>query len=176
MDERIGFIHEEFDIKILILFVLRRLSAPCDIDDLAQAVICDDGISYFVFADCVADLVKTEHIVFEADKYYITDKGIRNAKITEASLPFTVRVKAEKNARALSLSLSRNMSILTSHEKRSDGSYTVKLSLSDGISPILEMSILVGTEEDSAKMEKRFRRRAEAFYNEFAKMLLEKEG
>ena len=53
MRRRFGFIHEEFEIKILILFILRRLSAPIPIDTLAELVICDDGISYFEFSECV---------------------------------------------------------------------------------------------------------------------------
>ena len=111
MDRRYGFIHEKLDIKILILFVLRRLPAPVDIDMLADAVICDGGISYFDFADCLAELVETDHVTESDGKYLITDKGITNSQITESSLPFTVRVVAEKNASQLSTILSRDLSI-----------------------------------------------------------------
>ena len=47
MDERFGFIHEKLDIKLLILFVLRRLPAPIDAESLSDLVLIDGGIGYF---------------------------------------------------------------------------------------------------------------------------------
>ena len=172
MDRRYGFIHEKLDIKILILFVLRRLPAPVDIDMLADAVICDGGISYFDFADCLAELVETDHVTESDGKYLITDKGITNSQITESSLPFTVRVVAEKNASQLSTILSRDLSIKTSHISRGDGGYTVNLSLSDGKGPIISMSLLTSTEAECVKIERKFRKKAEAFYGEIIEMML----
>lgn len=176
MDRRYGFIHDELDIKILILYVLRRLPAPVDLDSLAEAAICDDGISYFVFADCLADLIATGHVVEIDYKYLITEKGIKNAKITEGSLPFTVRVKAEKNADQLASAINRDLSIKTSHIERSDGCYTVSLGLSDGQGQIFSMSLLTTTEEECKIIEKRFRLRAEAIYGEVLEMMLFKDS
>ncbi len=172
LDRRYGFIHEKLDIKILILYVIRRLPGPVDIESLADAVLCDDGISYFDFADCLAELVETGHITYEDDKYLITEKGITNSQITESSLPFTVRVLAEKNAAQLATVLSRDLSIKTSHISRGDGGYTVSLSLSDGKGPIISMSLLTSTEEECVKIEKKFRKKAEAFYGEIIEMML----
>ncbi len=172
MDRRYGFIHEKLDIKILILYVLRRLPGPVDMDSLADAVICDDGISYFVFADCLAELVDTGHVTYADDRYFITEKGVKNSDITEGSLPFTVKVLAEKNAAQLSTVLSRDLSIKTSHEEREDGGFTVSVSLSDGKGPIISMSLLTSTEEECITIEKKFRKRAEAFYGEIIEMML----
>ena len=172
MDRRYGFIHEKLDIKILILFVLRRLPAPVDIESLADAVICDDGISYFDFADCLAELVDTGHVSKVDEKYLITDKGITNCQVTESSLPFTVRVLAEKNAAHLAVVLSRDLSIKTSHTDREDGGFTVNLSLSDGKGPIISMSLLTSTEEECVTIEKRFRKKAEVFYDDIIQLML----
>lgn len=172
MDRRYGFIHEKLDIKILILYVLRRLPAPVDIESLADAAICDDGISYFDFADCLAELVDTGHISQVDNKYLITDKGITNSHVTESSLPFTVRVLAEKNASQLSTVLSRDLSIKTSHSEREDGGFTVSLSLSDGKGPIISLSLLTSTEEECVKIEKKFRKKAEFFYDEVIDLML----
>ena len=59
MDERFGFIHEKLDIKLLILFVLRRLPAPIDAESLADLVLIDGGIGYFDYKECLAELVNT---------------------------------------------------------------------------------------------------------------------
>ena len=52
--DRHGFIHEKLDIKLLILFILSRLPAPCDrgtLDELCQQ--CDNGVGYFDYSDCL---------------------------------------------------------------------------------------------------------------------------
>ena len=172
MDRRFGFIHERLDIKILTLFVLARLPAPVDIESLSEAAICDDGISYFDFADCLAELVETGHVSEDDGKYLITDKGITNSQITENSLPFTVRVLAEKNAANLSAIMSRDLNIITEHSERADGGFLVKLELSDGKGPILSLSLLTSTEDECRTIEKRFRRKAEAYYGEILDLML----
>ena len=172
MDRRFGFIHEKIDIKILTLFVLKRLPAPVDIESLSEAAICDDGISYFDFADCLAELVESGHVTERDNRYQITEKGVRNALLMEDSLPFTVRMVAEKNASQLAAELSRDRNIETSHTSRMDGGYTVNLSLSDGKGEIMKLSLLVGTEEECVKIEKRFRRKAESYYGEILELML----
>ena len=44
---RLGFIHEKLDIKILILYILRRLPGTVDPETLAELCQCDSGVGYF---------------------------------------------------------------------------------------------------------------------------------
>ena len=57
MNERFGFIHEKLDIKLLILFILRRLPGVVDRSMLTELVQCDGGVGYFDFSDCLSELV-----------------------------------------------------------------------------------------------------------------------
>ena len=45
--DRLGFIHEKLDIKILILFILRRLPGTVDRDMLSDFTQCDGGVGAF---------------------------------------------------------------------------------------------------------------------------------
>ena len=92
--DNLGFIHEKLDIKILILFVLRRLPGTVDPETLLEICQCDGGIGYFDYSDCLSELVMSGHITEEEDGYRITEKGARNADTVESSLPYSVRVKA----------------------------------------------------------------------------------
>ena len=53
-----GFIHGELDIKILILYVLRRLPAPVDGQTLYELCCVDTGVGWFDYSDCLADLAE----------------------------------------------------------------------------------------------------------------------
>ena len=85
--ERHGFIHEKLDIKILILFILRRLPGEVDPHTLAELSQCDEGVGDFDYSDCLAELVESGHITESPSGYTITEKGIRNADTVESSLP-----------------------------------------------------------------------------------------
>lgn len=173
MENRFGFIREKLDIKILILFILKRLNAPVDFDKLSELTMCDDGISYFDFAECVDELVKTEHISFDGETYAITDKGERNGSVTESSIPYSVRLKAEKSTAALNAEMARNSMIVTGKEMRRGGGFTVSMSLSDGIDQILSMNLFAATEKQAEEIENGFRKNAESIYNTIINKLFE---
>ena len=110
--EGLGFIHEKLDIKILILYILNHLPAAVDAQTLSDLVFCDNGIGYFDYADCLADLVDTAHITEEGGKYRITEKGSRNVREVASSLPYSVRMKADRVTEPIaSQSASRSASL-----------------------------------------------------------------
>ena len=96
--DQLGFIHDKLDIKILILFVLRRLPAPVDPQTLLDLCQVDDGMGYFDYSDCISDLLKSGHMTESEEGFQITEKGARNADATESSLPYSVRSKAQIEA------------------------------------------------------------------------------
>ncbi len=164
--DQFGFIHEKLDIKILILFLLRRLPGevdPSTLGDLCRQ--CDDGIGYFDYSDCLAELVETEHIAEnEEGCFTITAKGTRNADAVETSLPYSVRSKALKLLEPVAEALRRAAMITARHEVRDDGCF-VELAMSDGAGEIIRMNLLCADEDQARRMEKNFRKSAEGYYH-----------
>ena len=70
--DQLGFIHDKLDIKILILFVLRRLPAPVEPDTLLELCQVDDAIGYFDYSDCISELLQSEHMKETEDGFQIT--------------------------------------------------------------------------------------------------------
>ena len=95
--DRLGFIHEKLDIKIFILFILRRLPGVVDPDTLLELCQCDGGVGYFDYSDCLSELVDTGHIDECEGGYRITEKGARNADTVESSLPSSVSPEGVKS-------------------------------------------------------------------------------
>ena len=171
---RFGFIHDKLDIKILILFVTSRLAAPVNMATLASLTLCDDGISYFDFAECVAELVGTEHLLEQDGLYSITEKGRKNGAITESSLPYSVRTKADRAARELASIQKREAMVRAEHTQRLDGNYSVRLSLDDDVGNIMQLTLLAANEEQAQALEAGFRLKAERLYSQIIDAILEK--
>ena len=167
-----GFIHEKLDIKILILFVLRRLPEVVDPETLLELCQCDDGIGYFDYAECLSELVESGHIVHEEDGYRITEKGARNADAVESSLPYSVRMKALRLLAPVEERMRRAAMITARHESGKDGCQ-VELAVSDGKGEILRMKMLCAGEDQARQIEKRFRKDAEGYYQRIMEMLTE---
>lgn len=171
--DRFGFIHNKLEIKILILFILRRIPEPIALDVLAEQTLCDTGISYFEFSECVAELIENEHLMEEDGKYSLTPKGMRNGEITEINLPYSVRAIAEKNTSALRIAQNRDAMIKTSHEAAAETGCKVSLSLSDGIGEIAAIELIAANEKQALMLEEGFRKNAESIYNKLIAMLIE---
>ena len=172
MEEHRGFIHKKLDIKLLILFVLRRLPAEIDPERLADLVLIDGGITYFDYKDCLSELVQTAQIEEGEDGVRVTAKGSRNGEILESSLPYSVRSKAEKALRPVVEERRRSAMILANHEAGPNG-VTVYLAVNDGVGSIFDLKILAADEAQAKRIEKNFKKNAEAFYNRFITELSE---
>lgn len=172
MGERLGFLNDKLDIKLLILFVLRRLPSEIDIEKLADLILIDGGVGYFDYKECLAELLSTAQIEEEDNLVKITAKGSRNGEILETDLPYSVRVKAEKTLAPVAEEMRRSSMILANHEI-GEGGVVVYLAVSDGIGTIFDLKILAADEEQAKKMEKNFRRNAEDYYNRFVRELCE---
>lgn len=169
--ERLGFIHEKLDIKILILYVLRQLPARVSFTQLTDLVMIDDGFDYFEYTQCLAELVGTGHVECEGDYYRITKKGDEHGETVLSSLPFSVRRKADAHAQPLVEKMKRDALIGTSHSASPDGGCLMKLSLSDGMGDILKLTLLTAGEEQALAMENYFRSDAESLYHKIIDLL-----
>jgi len=174
--DRLGFIHEKLDIKLLILFVLSRLPKPVGFDTLTDLVMVDDGFDYFEYTQCLDELVRSENVEKQGTSYQITRMGKVNEDTVESSVPYSVRLKAENKARPLVEKMKRDALIGTSHERAKNGGTNVRLSLSDGLGEIVTMSVLVADDEQAKKIEANFRENAEDTYQKIVALLSEEPG
>ena len=174
--DHFGFIHEKMDIKILILFVLEQLPAPVDEVTLSELVFCDDGIGYFDYADCLAELAETGQITDENGAYQITEAGRKNVEAVGDSIPYSVRAKARRVTAPLAERMRRAAMIKAQHQLQDDGTFRVELGVTDGVSSLLDLSIMSPTEEIALTMEKTFRTNAERIYHDVVRILTESEA
>ncbi len=169
--DRHGFIHEKLDIKILILYILRRLPKEVDFTKLTEFVMIDEGFDYFEYTQCLSELVETDHVTKRENYYMITLKGEKHGITVESSIPYSVRLKAESIIEPTVEKMKRDGLIVTEHKTNNDGSCTMKFSLSDGVGEILNLNILSSGQQQALEMEKYFRAKAEEIYHQIIGIL-----
>jgi hypothetical protein len=85
--QRLGFIHDMLDVKVLILFVMALVSYPVNIQQIYELSYQDDCLSYFDVCTAVPEMVKSGHLKeLENEQYEITEKGKADGALTEDSI------------------------------------------------------------------------------------------
>ena len=56
---RTGFIQNELDLKLLVLYIMARAAAPITFLQLLDLALCDAGVDYFSLTEAVNHLVET---------------------------------------------------------------------------------------------------------------------
>ena len=171
-----GFISDKLEIKFLILYIAARVVGPVPFEVLQDLSMCDGGVDYFGFSECLADLVRTEHLTLDAAGLYaITEKGRQNSAACESSLPYTVRMQVERNLVAHNERLKRRELVEARVEERSEGGYIVELSLRDELDELMGLRLLVTRQEMAQDLQKRFQDRAEELYTKIMGVLWEED-
>ena len=163
---RVGFIQDKLEIKFLILYVAARLIEPVPFEAMQELTMCDDGIDFFDFSECLSNLVESQHLTLSDDGLYaITEKGLHNGAICESSLPYSVRLRADKNITIFNQKLKRRAQIQSDIAPRRSGTYTVTLAFNDDESqPILKMELMVPKEVMAKDLAERFQKNPEQLY------------
>ncbi|MDE7262051.1 MAG: DUF4364 family protein [Oscillospiraceae bacterium] len=160
-----GFISDKLEIKFLILYIASRLVEPVPFEVLQDLAMCDEGVDYFGFSECLADLVRTEHLERTDGLYGITAKGRRNSGICETSLPYSVRMQAERRLAQCNEQLKRRALVGATVQPRDNKpGYEVTLSLSDDMDELMSLRLLVTRQDMALELQKRFREHAEEIY------------
>ncbi len=171
-DVGIAFIQDKLEIKFLILYIAARLTEPAEGAELQDLTMCDEGIDYFDYAECLNDLVKTEHLhITEDGRYAITEKGLRNSRICESSLPYSVRQRTDKSIAAYNKAALRRQQVQSRVTQRENGTYTVTLRLRDDVDSLMQLELMVADRDNAEKLAERFRREPEKVYAEVIGLL-----
>ena len=171
----IGFIKSPLEIMELILYIMARVDGAIDMGQLTDLTLCDEGVDYFGFAEALGKLEETGHVCRDEDgRLLITAKGRSNGQTTEEELPYSVRVKCDRNVAALNKRLQRARQVRTEVAPRSDGSgYTARLILDDGAGNVMTLEMMAPDRTQAELLCSKYQAQPERLYNSILSQLLE---
>lgn len=167
----IGFIQDDLDLKLLVLYIMDRAAGPITFLQLFELALCDAGVDYFSLAQAVDHMVATGQLTKEEDRYAITEKGRRNSQICEGGLPRSVRRHCDDNLIQVNAALRRESQVRARIMDREDGTATLCLTLEDDSSPLLHLALLSPGREQAERWAEAFQSDPSALYMNVIKLL-----
>ena len=174
--QRLGFIHDMLDVKVLILFVMARVGYSVNIQQIYELCYQDDCLSYFDVFTAVPEMVASGHLKqLEDDTYIITEKGKADGSLTEDSIAFTVKQRAENAVSRFNRQIRRSSFVKTQILPRESGDFSVIMALDDEMGNLMTLELVAPDQRQAVRLGKLFEKKAEAVYNLTMAELLDEE-
>lgn len=174
--QRLGFIHDMLDVKVLILFVMARVNYPVTVNEIYELCYQDDCLSYFDVCTAIPEMVKSGHLKeTEAERYVITDKGRADGSLTEDSIAFTVKQRAENAVAKYNRQIRRSSFVKTQVIPRDSGDFSVIMALDDEMGNLMTLELAAPDQRQAVRLGKLFEKKAEMVYNLIMAELLDDE-
>ena len=174
--QRHGFIPDMMDVKVLILFVTARSSYPMTAQEIYELCYQDECLSYFDVCTAIPEMVSSGHLNKLADeRYEITEKGRQDGAITEDSVAYTVRQRAENAVARFNRQLRRSSFVKTQVIPRETGEYSVVMALDDEMGNLMTLELVAPDQRQAVRLGKLFESKAEIIYNLTMTELLDEE-
>ena len=164
--QRLGFIHDMMDVKILILFVTSRSNYPMSMQEIYEISYQDDCLSYFDVCTAIPEMVASGHLKeVEEGKYEVTEKGRDDGKVTEDSLAYTVRQRAENAVARYNRQMRRSSLVKTQIIPREGEEFSVIMMLDDETGNLMTLELMAPNQRQAIRLSKLFERKAEELYS-----------
>ena len=174
--QRLGFIHDMLDVKVLVLFVAARASYPLTSQEIYELCYQDDCLSYFDVCTAIPEMVASGHLKeLDGERYEITDKGRETGALTEDSIAFTVKKLAENAVARFNRQIRRSSFVKTQIIPREGGDFSVLLSLDDETSNLMTLELMAPNQRQAVRLSRLFEKKAEDVYNLTRSVLLDDE-
>ena len=175
--QRLGFIHDMMDVKILILFVAARSNYPMTTQQIYELCYQDECLSYFDGCTAIPEMVTSGHLEkVDEEHYTITEKGRQDGELTADSIAFTVKQRAENAVARFNRQLRRSSMVGSRVIPRENGETAVILTLNDSTGTIMTLELMAPDQRQGVRLGKLFEKKADVIYNLIMNELLEAEA
>lgn len=174
--QRLGFIHDMLDVKVLILYVSARSNYPLTFQETYELCYQDECLSYFDVCTAIPEMVKSGHLEeVEEGKYQITAKGREAEELTNDSIAFTVKQRAENAVARYNRQVRRSSLIKTQVIPQDNGECLAVMSLDDETGNLMTLELPAPDNYQASRLARLYENKAELVYNLIMTALLDEE-
>ena len=160
--QRLGFIHDMMDVKVLILYVASRADFPMTMQEVYELCYQDDCLSYFDVCTAIPEMVASGHLKqVDEERYEITEKGRRDGELTADSIAFTVKQRSENAVAKFNRQLRRSSFVKTQIIPRESGDHSVMMILDDEVGNLMTLELVAPDQRQAVRLGRLFEKKAE---------------
>ena len=108
-------------------------------------------------------------------RYEITEKGRSDGALTEDSIAYTVKQRAENAVSRFNRQLRRSSFVKSQIIPRDNGDYSVVMALDDEVGNLMTLELVAPNQRQAVRLSKLFEKKAESIYNLTMTELLDEE-
>lgn len=165
--------------KVLILYILTRISRDIKQDDLFQIITSINDINYFIFKQILTDLIDSKlvgsYTKEEEPVVRITSEGKNAYILTKDVLPGILKLKADNKFKEEFKNLAEESSVIAEFIPKNENSYTVKCKIIENNETIFEVRTFAGSRERAKKIVDNWNKNANHIYPKILDLLLNSE-
>ena len=164
--QRLGFIHDMLDVKVLILFVASHSNYPMTMQEIYELSFQDECLSYFDVCTAIPEMVRSGHLrEIGNERYTVTEKGREQGAITEDSIAYTVKIKAMAAVDEFNHRSRRQSQIRTRIKTTEKGETSVVMSLENETGKLMKLELSVPGEQQAQAFAQRMAEMGENLYH-----------
>ena len=166
--------------KVLILYLLNKLSDGIKNDNLYKIVSSANSINYFYFQELLTDLIETNLVgSFTKDEdtfVKITSEGKNSLSLTKSLLPGILKLKADSIFKDEVSNIAEESSIVTEYSPENENNYTVKCKIVEKTETVFEISTFAGSRDRAKQISDNWKNNANIIYPKILSLLLNGEN
>ena len=101
----------------------------------------------------------------DKERYEITEKGRADGKLTEDSIAYTVKQRAENAVSRFNRQLRRSSFVKTQIIPRESGECSVVMALDDEVGNLMTLELVAPNQRQAVRLSRLFEKKAEMLYN-----------
>lgn len=159
--------------KLIVLYVLNESNYPMSMGELEDVLLPTDLINILSLVETLEELISSalvEHISGKYDLYKISDEGKETILIFDEKINEFHREKLNRQVGLFKREKKNKNFINASYSKIKEDASIVKMTINEGDSSLIELTIRVPSNEHAEKMVKRWKRNAVDIFQGIVKL------
>ena len=165
--------------KVLILYILTRVSRDIKQDDLFKIITSINDINYFYFKQILTDLIDSKlvgsYTKEEEPVVRITSEGKNAYILTKDVLPGILKLKADNKFKKEFKNLAEESSVVAEFIPKNENDYTVKCKIIENNETVFEVRTFAGSRQRAKKIVDNWKEYANHIYPKILDLLLNSE-
>ena len=168
---------ESVNDKLTILYLLKSIDSEVTEIRLIQLLLDNRLMNYFAASAAIDDLA-AQKLIFAAEvngrkAYEISRKGEETLESLRSNMPPVSKNIIDMRCHEIKDHIKKETEIYADYFPESETQYLVKCRIKEGITPLFELNITVGTREDAASMCRNWEEKSGKIYTDIIKNLLD---